>query len=96
MAAPAFLSQDLLLAQPSPLRCEEVATGALCLQPHSSASLHFCVLGAWRLLIEEMEIRQVPGFVRRALMAQTTQEFDLTDTGTAAPQTLSLHWVWVC
>lgn len=32
----------------------------------------------------------------RALMAQTAQEFDLTDTGTAAPQTLLLLWVWVC
>lgn len=57
MAALAFPSQDLLLAQPSPLRCEEVAAGVLCLQPHSSASLHFCGLGVWRLLVREMETR---------------------------------------
>lgn len=67
MAAPAFLSQDLLLAQPFPLRCEEVATGALCLQPHSSASLHFCGLGVWRLLFREMETRQVPGCIRQSI-----------------------------
>lgn len=63
MAALAFPSQDLLLAQPSPLRCEEVAAGALCLQPHSSASLHFCGLGVWRLLVREMETRRVPGCI---------------------------------
>lgn len=88
MAAPAFLSQDLLLAQPSPLRCEKVVSGVLCQQPHSSASLHS--LGALRLSLRKWKQAKFLAVLDRALMAQTAQEFDLTDTGTAAPQTLLL------
>lgn len=64
MAAPAFPCQGVLQAQPSPLRCEEVATGALCLQPHSSASLHLLCPWGLEALIKEMETRQVPGCFR--------------------------------
>lgn len=64
---------------------------ALCLQPHSSASLHFCGPGVWRKW-KQGKFLAAPDSIN----AQTAQECDLTDTGTAALQTLSLHWVWIC
>lgn len=49
-------------------------------------------LGVWR----KWKQGKFLAALDRALMAQTAQECDLTDTGTAALQTLSLRWVWIC